>query len=181
MVTRPVDGCTRSTRPAPFSTTSSDPSGCRSIEVGQVKVSGFGAGARTVIVPRFDVEPAAFALSVQRPADGKTRRARYVPWPPVARTLSFRGPAAETRTTPANERGRAVSVAVHARPAMTEEGFAAREMRTGTAAPAAQAVARSTAPAMTSLVMAIATPGSRRRLQRFFPSGAARGPPRTAT
>ena len=35
-----------------------------------------------------------------------------MPWPPVARTVRCRGPAADTRTTPANERGRAVSVAV---------------------------------------------------------------------
>jgi hypothetical protein len=61
--------------------------------------------------------PLARAVSVQRPAVGKTTRARYAPRPPVARTLSRVAPVAVTRTTPAKDAGRAVRRAVQPRPA----------------------------------------------------------------
>ena len=71
----PVDGSTRSTRPLPFSTTSSVPPGSRATEVGEANTSG-PTRRRTDTAPSREVEPPARALRVQRPGFGKTSRAR---------------------------------------------------------------------------------------------------------
>jgi hypothetical protein len=133
-----------------FSTTSSVPDGSSSIDVGSRNATGCRAAGRTWIEPSREEELPARAVRVQRPAAGKTRRARYDPRLPVARAEIRPGPVAVTRTAPAYEAGRTVSLIVNARPATGDEGPAARDTRTGAAADALPTTVTRTAPSAMS-------------------------------
>jgi hypothetical protein len=131
----PFTGSTTSTRARPFSTTSSDPSGWTSTDVGQANLN---AGLRTVTDPSSDAEPPARAVNLQRPAAGNTSRARYEPFVLAARATTRPGPAAVTRISPRKDRGRTTSVAVHGCPTAGAVREPASETWTRVAADALQ-------------------------------------------
>src|SRR5215213_4516870 len=146
-------GSTRRTRLNALSTTSSVPDGSSSIDVGSERTRGAVGAALTVIGPRRDVEPPAWAVSSQRPAFGNTRRARYEPRAPVTRVATRPGPEAVTRRLPRNDAGRTASLAFHCFPTVAPASGRTSETCTGAAADAPQAATTPTAAAQAASVV----------------------------
>ena len=174
---RPLVGSTRSTRPG-IVLDEQERAGRLEVDRSRLRERNRRPAARAEPVPSRAARssrPRA-PTSVQRPAAGKTRRARYEPSRPVARTSIRLGPVAVTRTAPPNETGRTASFAQSSRGRRRADGaLPTSETRTGAAADASSAnvTPARTPRARSRRAMLVPTPTPAASLQRNSPTGAA--------